>query len=157
MCGIFGIMHHRASSAPSLGLVQDSARRLRHRGPDGQGTYAAGGIGLAHARLSLVDLNERSAQPLWDASHRYCIVYNGELYDYGDLRAQLERRGVAFRTTSDTEVLLEALIHLGVDAALPRFEGMFAFGFYDSTNQSLVLARDRFGIKPLYVHDSDGA
>ncbi len=153
MCGLFGIVQHGTSAPPSRELLNESARRLRHRGPDGVGVHAAPGIGLVHTRLSLVDLNERSNQPFWDANHRYCLVYNGELYDYGALQAELEQRGVVFRTTSDTEVLLEALIHLGVEAALPRLEGMFAFAFYDSQSRTLVLSRDRFGMKPLLIHD----
>ena len=157
MCGIFGILQHDAGSAPSDERLRDTARRLQHRGPDGHGIYAQSGVGLVHTRLSLVDLSERSSQPFWDASRRFCLVYNGELYDYADLRAELERLGVVLRTTSDTEVLLEALIHFGVEATLPRLEGMFAFALYDTHEKSLVLARDRFGIKPLYVHDGDDA
>jgi asparagine synthase (glutamine-hydrolysing) len=157
MCGIFGILQHGAKTAPSDDLLGETARRLQHRGPDGQGTHADIGVGLVHRRLALVDLRERSNQPFWDATRRYCLLYNGELYDYAELQAELERRGVAFRTTSDTEVLLEALIHFGVEATLPRLEGMFAFALYDAHEKSLVLARDRFGIKPLYVHDSDEA
>lgn len=157
MCGIFGIMQHRATLAPSRELLQDTARRLHHRGPDGCGIHAEAGIGLVNTRLSLVDLNERSNQPFWDSTGRYCLVYNGELYDYADLKTRLERCGVVFRTTSDTEVLLVALIHLGIESALAQLEGMFAFALYDAREKALVLARDRFGIKPLYLHHSDDA
>jgi len=126
---------------------------MSHRGPDGSGFHAEVGVALAHTRLSLVDLNERSNQPMWDSTGRYCLVYNGELYDYQGLQGELAERGVRFRTTSDTEVLLEALVHLGVEEALDRVDGMFAFGLYDVRERSLVLARDRFGIKPLFIHD----
>ena len=91
------------------------------------------------------------------AHARYCLVFNGEIYNFRELRTELEADGVAFRTTSDTEVLLESIIHRGLDAMLPRLEGMFAFALYDTHEGSLTLARDRFGIKPLYVYDCDDA
>jgi len=155
MCGIFGVLQHVATDAPPRAQLQETAQRLRHRGPDGHGMHAETGVGLVHTRLSLVDLDERSAQPFWDASRRHCLLYNGELYDYDGLRAELEQHGASFRTTSDTEVLLEALIRFGVEATLPRLEGMFAFALFDARDKTLTLARDRFGIKPLFVHDSD--
>jgi asparagine synthase (glutamine-hydrolysing) len=157
MCGIFGILRHDENAVPPAALLRETALRLSHRGPDDHGIHAAAGVGLVHTRLSLVDLNERSKQPFWDADHRYCLLYNGELYDYAGLRAELERAGARFRTTSDTEVLLEALLRLGVEATLRRIEGMFAFALYDSREESLVLGRDRFGIKPLYVYDGPDA
>lgn len=157
MCGFFGILQHRSQTVPARELLQETAARLQHRGPDGSGIHREPGLGLVHRRLSLVDLNARSDQPFWDASRRYCLLYNGELYDHADLRAPLERLGVRFRTTSDTEVLLEALIHWGVERTLPRLEGMFAFAFLDAETRELVCARDRFGIKPLFIHDGDDA
>ena len=157
MCGIFGILQHRATTPPAPGTLQDTARRLRHRGPDATGLYSDVGVGLVHTRLSLVDLNERSNQPFWDDTGRYALVYNGELYDWGGLKAQLEGLGVRFHTTSDTEVLLAALIRLGVEPTLAQLEGMFAFLFYDKQEQTLVAARDRFGIKPLYLHSDPDA
>lgn len=155
MCGIFGIVQHRATIPPAPDLLQDTARRLRHRGPDATGIYSEDGLGLVHTRLSLVDLNERSNQPFWDDTGRYALIYNGELYDYADLKAKLERSGVRFHTTSDTEVLLAALIRLGVEATLAQVEGMFAFALYDKQERTLVAARDRFGIKPLYLHSDE--
>lgn len=128
---------------------------MDHRGPDSSGIHVDGAVGLAHTRLSLVDLNERSRQPFWDTARRYCLVYNGEIYNFKELRRDLEQRGVNFETTSDTEVLLHCLIQGGADITLPRLEGMFAFALYDSQNKSLLLARDRFGIKPLYVYEDD--
>lgn len=153
MCGIFGILQHDATTAPDAGRLRQTAFELEHRGPDGHGIFAEPGVGLAHTRLSLVDPNERSRQPFWDRTGRFCLVYNGELYQYEDLKRRLERRGVAWRTTSDTEVLLEALIHFGVEPTLAGLEGMFAFGFYDRRDRTLVLARDRLGVKPLYFHE----
>jgi len=112
---------------------------MSHRGPDGHGIHSDRAIGLAHARLSLVDLHVRSNQPFADATGRYVLVYNGELYDYAGLRSELHDRGVQFRTTSDTEVLLESLIHFGVDDTVRKIEGMFAFGLFDSVEQTLVI------------------
>jgi asparagine synthase (glutamine-hydrolysing) len=155
MCGIFGMLQHHATTPPAAELLRETARRLHHRGPDAGGVYSADGVGLVHARLSLVDLNERSNQPFWDDTGRYALIYNGELYDYAGLRAQLERQGARFHTTSDTEVLLAALLGLGVEATLPQLEGMFAFALYDRQEQTLVAARDRFGIKPLYLYSDE--
>lgn len=157
MCGIFGVLQHSSTALPSRRLLEETAGLLRHRGPDGCGIHVDPGAGLVHTRLSLLDLNERSNQPFWDRTGRYGLVYNGELYNHADLRARLERAGVTFHTTSDTEVLLEALLHYGVEGALPVLEGMFAFALYDREERSLVLARDRFGIKPLFVHDGESS
>ena len=130
---------------------------MQHRGPDHYGIFADEGIGLVNTRLSLMDLTPRSNQPFWDRQRRYALIYNGEIYNYRELQSELEEQGVEFRTTSDTEVLLECLIHYGAEATLPRLEGMFAFALYDTREQVLVLARDRFGIKPLYVYDGHDA
>ena len=126
MCGIFGILQHEATGTPCERRLDDTRRLLEHRGPDGYGIHSDVGVGLVHTRLSLVDLHDRSNQPMWDSEGRFCLLYNGELYDYGGLRDELERAGADFRTTSDTEVLLEALIRLGVERTLCRIEGMFA-------------------------------
>jgi asparagine synthase (glutamine-hydrolysing) len=154
MCGVFGVLKHGAGALDERRLDL-TVRLLRHRGPDHNARFVGERIGLAYTRLALLDLNPRSNQPFWDRSHRYCLVYNGEIYNYRELRAELAAEGVSFRTTSDTEVLLESLIHHGVDISLRRLEGMFAFVLYDVQNGSLTLARDRFGIKPLYVYDED--
>jgi len=155
MCGIFGILLPGTTTTPDADKLQASKRRLYHRGPDSQAVYAAPGVGFAHARLSFLDVDARSDQPFWDVSHRYALIYNGEIYNYRQLRAELEGRGVAFRTTSDTEVLLLWLLNSpDTGAALAALEGMFAFALYDSHDRSLLLARDRFGMKPLFIHDS---
>ena len=153
MCGIFGVLQHESDRIPDERRVEASAALMHHRGPDHQEIYLGEGIGLAHTRLSLLDLQPRSNQPFWDRRGRYCLVYNGEIYNYRDLRNELEERGIEFRTTSDTEVLLECLIQHDVEAVLPRLEGMFAFALYDSHERVLTIARDRFGIKPLFVYD----
>jgi asparagine synthase (glutamine-hydrolysing) len=155
MCGIFGILQHHSDCIPDQHYVETSARLMHHRGPDHQGVFVDEGIGLAHTRLSLLDLYPRSNQPFWDRGERYCLVYNGEIYNYRELRSELEEQGIKFRTAGDTEVLLECLIQYGMEAALPRLEGMFAFALYDRCERLLRVARDRFGIKPLYVYDQE--
>ena len=154
MCGILGVIWHQTDAVPERARLALTARLLHHRGPDGSGCYTEPGVALVHARLSLLDLNERSNQPFWDRARRNVLVYNGEIYNFASLRDDLERDGVQFRTSSDTEVVLEALLHWGAEATLPRLEGMFAFGLYDTVAKSLLLARDRFGIKPLFVYDT---
>jgi asparagine synthase (glutamine-hydrolysing) len=157
MCGLFGILTHGSDDYVDEGKLVCTARLLEHRGPDHQAVFSGHGIGLAQTRLALVDLDARSNQPFWDREGRRCIVFNGEVYNFRELRADLEAQGIAFRTTSDTEVILEAVIHDGIDVTLPRLEGMFAFAIFDAVDQSLTLARDRFGIKPLYVHEGKDA
>lgn len=156
MCGLFGIYYFDQSTRPDPAQLKATATLLTHRGPDNQSYYASAGVGLAHTRLSLLDLQPRSNQPLWDASGRYCIVYNGEVYNYLPLRERLEAQGIHFRTSSDTEVLLYALITHGRQA-VGEFHGMYAFAFYDSAAHTLLLARDPFGIKPLYVLETPSA
>lgn len=155
MCGIFGIAWHKNDSIPELSRLQKTAELLSHRGPDSYGIHRGTGIGLIHTRLSLVDLSSNSNQPFWDKHQRYCLVYNGEIYNFQQLRAELEYQGIKFKTTSDTEVLLELLLHYGVEATLPKLEGMFAFALYDTLEKTLILTRDRFGIKPLFICDLD--
>lgn len=157
MCGIFGVLYHKTEALPDKEQLTETARLLRHRGPDSDGIYADAGIGLVHTRLSLLDLTPRSNQPFWDRQGRYGLVYNGEIYNFKELREDLERRGVRFRTTSDTEVLLECLINDGVEETLPKLEGMFAFALYDKVEKILTVARDRFGIKPVFIYDQDDA
>ena len=155
MCGIFGIISRNSTLPLDQDDLLTSARLLHHRGPDAQGIYTKGGVGLVHQRLSLLDLNSRSDQPFWDETRRYCLVYNGEIYNFRELRAELQARNIDFHTTSDTEVLLQCLINNDAESILPRLEGMFAFGLYDTVENSLLLARDRFGMKPLYVYDDN--
>lgn len=155
MCGIFGIISRNSSPILNQDYLETSASLLHHRGPDAHGIYTKDGVGLVHQRLSFLDLNSRSDQPFWDESGRYCLVYNGEIYNFRELRAELQARNINFHTTSDTEVLLQCLINNDAGSILPKLEGMFAFGLYDKVEKSLLLARDRFGMKPLYVYDDD--
>lgn len=156
MCGIFGMMWHKSDAVPPEPRLRETAMLLSHRGPDSHGIFADAGIGMVHTRLSLLDLSSRGDQPFWDRGRRYCFVYNGEIYNFKELREELERDGVSFRTTTDTEVILEWIINRGIDATLARIEGMFAFALYDTVERTLLLARDRFGIKPLFIHEGDG-
>jgi len=127
-------------------------RAQRHRGPDGNGIWRNGSVGLAHCRLSIIDLTESGAQPMTSHSGRFIVTFNGEIYNFASLRSELERHGILFRGTSDTEVLLEAH-ELWGPSCLSRLEGMFALAIYDTVSSELFLARDRFGKKPLhYAH-----
>ncbi len=149
MCGIFGLVALGArSTGLSLAEVDAGMERIRHRGPDGDGKWVSqdGQIGLGHVRLSVIDL-ETGAQPMFSEDGRYTIVYNGEIYNYIELRAELG--GADFRTASDTEVVLRAFQRWG-PASISRLRGMFAIAIWDAVDRTLFLARDRFGIKPLY-------
>ncbi|ESZ45239.1 asparagine synthase (glutamine-hydrolyzing) [Mesorhizobium sp. RSR380A] len=154
MCGIAGILlAPDAANASALRAIGPMATALRHRGPDGEAFWVSreGGVAFGHRRLAIVDLSEAGRQPMLSASGRYVITFNGEIYNFRDLRRELEGAGHHFRGASDTEVMLCAIESWGLDAALARFAGMFAFGLWDLKNRTLQLARDRMGKKPLYV------
>ncbi len=156
MCGIAGIFHPEIPKPVDAARVRAMADALAHRGPDGSGVWTARGVGLGHRRLSIIDV-AGSPQPMLDAAGAIAITFNGEIYNYRALRAELEGKGARFRTAGDTEVLLEAWRHWG-PAMLGRLTGMFAFAIYDARDQSLFLARDRVGVKPLHlVRLGDGA
>ena len=151
MCGIAGILGP-PGRPPDRSSLEALTAALTHRGPDQQATVIRAQVGLAATRLAIVDLSDTGAQPF--ADDRTALVYNGELYNHAALRRDLEARGVAFRGTSDTEVLFHLLAHDGVEATLPRLRGMFAFAWWDG--ERLWLARDRFGIKPVvWTRDGD--
>ena len=148
MCGIAGIV--RRNGAPvDAAVLWRMVDRLQHRGPDDQGVYANGSLGLAHTRLSIIDLSRQGHQPMSSADGRFVLVYNGEVYNARELGYTLSGLGHRFRGHSDTEVVLAALVEWG-SQALARFEGMFALALWDNREHRLILARDRFGIKPLY-------
>ena len=149
MCGIAGILSYAGAPAPAIDELSRMIGAIRHRGPDGLGIYRDAHVGLAHARLSIID-HEGGAQPLSDASGEIWVSFNGEIYNHVELRAELESRGYAFRTRSDTEVLVVAYRAFG-DACVERFEGQFAFALWDTAKRRLLLARDRFGVRPLHV------
>ncbi|KAA3441995.1 asparagine synthase (glutamine-hydrolyzing) [Mesorhizobium sp. SARCC-RB16n] len=154
MCGIAGILlAPNAADAKLLRAIGQMTTALRHRGPDGEGFWMSreAGVAFGHRRLAIVDLSEAGRQPMQSASGRYVITFNGEIYNFRDLRRELEGAGNCFRGTSDTEIMLCAIETWGLDAALARFAGMFAFGLWDLKTRVLHLARDRMGKKPLYV------
>jgi asparagine synthase (glutamine-hydrolysing) len=149
MCGICGEVGFGEPSLVRPGTTERMAQRIAHRGPDGEGFLHETGISLGHRRLSIIDLTPAAAQPMASPDGRYVIIYNGELYNHPELRADLERLGESFSTRSDTEVLLRALMVWGLEA-LNRFNGMWAFALWDRSERKLLLCRDRLGIKPLY-------
>ena len=155
MCGIVGIWDFFAPiQAETLDRFTDS---LAHRGPDGRGTFIDGGLGLGHRRLSILDLSPAGANPMAYGMNgpRYQITYNGEVYNFLEIRAELMAKGYRFKSDTDTEVVVAAYAAWG-PACLTRFNGMWAFAIWDSEEQKLILARDRFGVKPLYVHTVPG-
>lgn len=154
MCGIAGLLDLSLQSSEEV--LQDVAARmaatLRHRGPDDEGVWARAESGLAFGfrRLSILDLTSTGCQPMFSVDGRYVIVFNGEIYNFRALRQELQALGREFRGRSDTEVLLESISHWGLEEALPRLNGMFAFALWDQQQRVLHLVRDRLGEKPLY-------
>ena len=146
MCGIAGCFNPR--TPPDAAFLQTLCGTMRQRGPDAHGIYLDGALGLAHTRLSVIDL-DGGAQPMHGGDGRYTLVFNGEIFNFRELRHELEQAGEVFHTKSDTEVLLKLLIREGADC-LTRLNGFFAFAFYDSEKKTLLLARDYHGVKPLY-------
>ncbi len=156
MCGIAGIFHGPTSKPIDPRRVERMCDALVHRGPDGAGVWTDHGIGLGHRRLSIIDL-EGSPQPMHSADKRAVIVFNGEIYNYRELRRELEGEGVRFNTGGDTEVILAAYQRWGINC-LERLNGMFAFALWDIEKRELLLARDRLGVKPLFLAElSDGS
>ena len=153
MCGIAGFLTRDGMGDPR-DVLQRMADTLQHRGPDDEGAWhdADAGVGLAHRRLAVVDLSPHGHQPMSSASGRYMLIYNGEIYNFASVRAELERTGPqpVFRGHSDTEVMLAAIERWGLHAAVARFIGMFAFALWDRAERRLHLVRDRLGIKPMY-------
>lgn len=156
MCGIAGVANSKDGIDPNkLNRMRDA---MAHRGPDGAGSWISDDnqIGLSHRRLSILDLSVAGAQPMHSISGRYSISFNGEIYNFADLRKELEATGMCFVGHSDTEILLGACERWGVIEALPRLAGMFAFSIWDAQEKRLYLARDRVGIKPLYYSHHAG-
>lgn len=156
MCGIAGIFHRTTAKPVDPLRVQAMTDAIAHRGPDGAGVWTAPGVGLGHRRLAIIDLGG-GQQPMATVDGRIITVFNGEIYNFAEVRAELEAGGAVFTTQSDTEVILHGWRRWGPDC-LGRFNGMFAFALYDMDAQALFLARDRLGVKPLfYTELADGA
>jgi len=152
MCGIFGLIHKDKTPVPSETL-EKALRLLAHRGPDGQGIFQDGPLGLAHTRLAIFDTSGKGRQPM--AYLHYTIVFNGAIYNFPELREELRRYGYVFRTNTDTEVIPAAYDRWG-EGCLHRFNGEWAFAIYDQRQQRLFCSRDRFGIRPFYYLDEGG-
>jgi asparagine synthase (glutamine-hydrolysing) len=155
MCGICGKLYYDAGANAGRVELDRMMHAIRHRGPDGEGRYLAGPVGLGHRRLSIIDV-AGGAQPIANEDGTVWIVYNGELYNYRVLRDDLRARGHVFRTASDTEVIVHLYEEYGVDC-LQRMQGMFAFALWDEKRRQLFCARDRVGIKPFYYADTPAA
>ena len=155
MCGIVGLWDLNMASDAASQSVEAMSTKLRHRGPDGDGVWAAGdgGPALGHRRLSILDLSEAGAQPMESANGRTVITFNGEIYNHRELRGELGDH--SFRGTSDSETLVEAIDRWGLLTTLGKLNGMFALAVWHEQTRTLSLVRDRMGIKPLYYwHDA---
>lgn len=154
MCGITGLINFNGDAVSPV-ILKQMTNAIAHRGPDGEGHWIEGNVGLGHRRLAIIDLSPAGHQPMISADHRYILSYNGEIYNYRELRTDLEAEGVWFRSQTDSEVVLCALARWGTDALL-KFNGMFALALWDRKEQTLLLARDRYGIKPVYYSEQSG-
>lgn len=154
MCGIAGKLSW--TLCPEERLVRKITDEMSLRGPDADGFYFDDYIGLGHRRLAIIDLSELGRQPMFDRERKYCVVFNGEIYNYQELKKELSALGAEFRTHSDTEIILEGYKYWGVDC-VKKFNGMFAFALWDIENKALFISRDRLGKKPLFYYQlSDG-
>ena len=147
MCGICGVFDFRGG-AVQRDLVRKMSNAIRHRGPDGEGLYVCGQIGFGHRRLSIIDL-QGGNQPITNEDDSMAIIFNGEIYNFVELREELEKNGHVFKTRSDTEVILHGYEEWGIDC-LNHFNGIFAFAIWDQKQKRLFIARDHIGVKPLY-------
>src|SRR5215217_4377023 len=145
MCGIAGIVAKNIEQSE----LRTMSRMLSHRGPDAEGFFVEDQVALVHKRLSIIDLSEAANQPFYSQDGQWVIVFNGEIYNYKEIKADLEKKGYTFRTHGDTEVVMTAFIAEGIDA-VHRFIGMFAFAIYNRVTKETCIVRDRVGVKPLY-------
>jgi asparagine synthase (glutamine-hydrolysing) len=149
MCGICGFAGSTEVKDNQINRLKQMTDAIAHRGPDGGSWWLENGIGLGHRRLAIIDLHTGD-QPMWDASREQVIVFNGEIYNYPELKQELEAKGHTFLTSSDTEIIMAAVKEWGIENGLLRLRGMFAFGLYNTRTKRLLLARDRVGIKPMF-------
>lgn len=154
MCGIAGYVGKSKKYSPQKAILKRMTDTLIHRGPDAEGQWCDDLVGLGHRRLSIIDLDEQSNQPMISHDNKYVISFNGEIYNYIELRAELEELGAVFKTNSDTEVIIEAYRYYNTES-FNKFNGMWAFALYDIENKKVILCRDRFGIKPLYIAETN--
>ena len=154
MCGITGLINLKGDPVSPV-ILKKMTDAIAHRGPDGEGQWIEGCVGIGHRRLAILDLSPAGHQPMISADHRWVLTYNGEIYNFRELRMELEAEGIWFRSNTDSEVVLYALALWGPDALL-RFNGMFALALWDRQERSLLLARDRYGIKPIYYSKQQG-
>ena len=153
MCGICGVVGLDGQYAEEA-IVRNMMHAIKHRGPDDEGIYVKNNIGLGHVRLSIIDLSSAGHQPMFSSDNRYVIVFNGEIYNYIELKKELEPH-YTFKTKTDTEVILASYLKWG-SACLDRFNGDFAFVILDTETEEIFGARDRYGIKPFYYTEQDG-
>ena len=155
MCGITGVFAFNLVGKFSKINVAAATASLAHRGPDSHEVYVDEWVCLGFRRLAIIDTREIANQPMWDESKRWCIMLNGEIFNFRELRETLMQKGISFITESDTEVLLKLFI-VEKEKCLPKLNGFFSFCIYDKQEQSIFLARDRYGVKPLlYLLDED--
>ena len=154
MCGIFGIVSDNKLNKNELDRIHSAGKLLEHRGPDDSGFWHKGTVALGHKRLSILDTTDSGVQPMHCCNKRYVIAYNGEIYNFLELKAELKKRGYLFNSNTDTEVIASAYDCWGIEC-LNKFNGMWAFSLWDKENETLILARDRFGVKPLYYLKKD--
>ena len=156
MCGIAGRLNYRSGAPVGADVLAAMCRLIAHRGPDGEGTWTSGAIGFGHRRLAVIDLSDAGRQPMHTADGQLTITFNGEIYNFEEVRRALEQRGCRFTSRTDTEVILQAYREYG-PACVERLRGMFAFAIWDAGARRLFAARDRVGKKPFYYReDSDG-
>jgi asparagine synthase (glutamine-hydrolysing) len=155
MCGLVGCLVLASDADPDQAWVASATQRIAHRGPDDEGFYSDHDVALGYKRLAIIDLSQSGHQPMRSGDGRYWMVFNGEIYNYVELGAELREQGVALRTSSDSEVLLETYARVGKDI-VQRLRGMFAFAIWDSWTRELFCARDQFGIKPFYYSVDSG-
>ena len=150
MCGIFCIFYNEGSKPVEQGIVLAATNEMHHRGPDDSGIFMAANVGLGHRRLSIIDLSSGN-QPMYNEDGSIVLVYNGEIYNHGEIRDELLSKGHIFKSQCDTEVIVHAYEEWGFES-VKKFNGMFAFVLYDQKDKTLWVARDRLGIKPLYYY-----
>jgi asparagine synthase (glutamine-hydrolysing) len=149
VCGICGIYKTKGNQV-SESLIKKMTDVIAHRGPDGEGSFVRHNIGFGHRRLSIIDLSEAGAQPMSSQNGKITITFNGEIYNFRELKSELEKKGHRFVSRTDTEVIIKGYEEWGLDV-IPKLNGMFAFGLWDEEKKKLIITRDRFGVKPLYV------